>query len=158
MTNISLVPPTLDYSVFNNSEFIVIDGDQGSGKSTLAQKLKKKLDAEVIEIDNYLQGNSALYVDQINYRDLCADLSKVNKTVIVEGVCMLNILEKLKLHHDFLVCTKLIDNGRWYYSPFLDDLSQKLPNSRLSKEIAQYYRQFQPFKAANLVRELCLEP
>src|SRR5690349_21156831 len=82
---------------------IALDGRDGAGKSTLGRYLAWQLGIPVIETDLFLDPDE----EQIRYR--LFDLEKVihhrhslNRPVLIEGVMMLHLLERLGIKTDYL--------------------------------------------------------
>jgi adenylate kinase family enzyme len=135
---------------------LLIDGDNGSGKTTLANKLAAVLSAKIVTVDDHLLQNGDIYWKQIDYDALKAAISAAGEKVIIEGVCLLKVLEQADLRSDYHIFIKLY-NGMvgWEYQHYLNE-RVKLPHSRLRRDIAQYYRDYRPFDVCNLVVERLL--
>lgn len=105
--------------VENNTFYLIaIDGVYGSGKSTIARNLSSSLDIKHIELDNerYLQKQKGGYVDYINYSVLLEDLQECkeqNKSVIVEGICILEILERADINPVLHIYLKKLAVSIW---------------------------------------------
>lgn len=83
---------------------IGIDGRDGSGKTTLGRYLAWSFNISLIETDLFLVGEQdelKYYDDQIQ-RIIRARLAK-SRPVIVEGVALLRLLNRLGVKPDFLV-------------------------------------------------------
>lgn len=89
-----------------------IDGIDGCGKTTLAKYLAEQLKAELITLDDYLIKNQGSYLSHFRYEDFrmiyCAQ-----PRCIVEGVCLLDVLETTSLEIDTLVYVKRMQHGVW---------------------------------------------
>ena len=90
--------------VASNASLIALDGLPGAGKSRLAVKLSALLSVRSVHLDDYLVRNSLGFIDHLNYRELRRALSL--RPVIVEGVCMLDVLDRVGLRPDQLVYLK----------------------------------------------------
>jgi Fe-S cluster assembly ATPase SufC len=132
---------------------LIIDGDNGSGKSTLAKIMARDLGAKVVSLDEYLFKNGEIYWEQIDNEPLKSAILSGGSKVIIEGVCVLKLLEKNSITHDYHIFIKLF-NGifGWEYQQFLNERAQ-LPRSKLRREIAEYYRQYKPFDVCHLTLE-----
>lgn len=89
---------------------IGIDGKEGSGKSTLASQLVKIFGFCHINLDLYLDKNRGGFVEHIRYDLLQAELKYLTKPIIIEGVCLLAVLQKLNRVHDMLIYVKRMDD------------------------------------------------
>jgi len=89
---------------------IGIDGKEGSGKSTLASQLAKIFGYRHINLDLYLDKNRGNFVEHIRYDLLQTELKDLTKPIIIEGVCLLAVLQKLNKVHDILIYVKRMDN------------------------------------------------
>jgi cytidylate kinase len=74
---------------------VAIDGVDGSGKSTLANTLSQMTGWAVLRLDDYLQRDQSTYVQHIDLKRLRTDLCAVPGIVLVEGVCVLRVLERI---------------------------------------------------------------
>jgi ABC-type cobalamin/Fe3+-siderophores transport system ATPase subunit len=142
----------VDYAALPTGwERIIVDGDNGSGKTTLAKEMAAALNAKVVSLDDHLLENGDIYWNQIKYEELASEIVSAGPRVIIEGVCVLKVLEKIKVNHDYHIFVKRY-NGflGWEYEQYLDERA-KLPRSKLSRDIVVYYRGYKPFNVCNLV-------
>lgn len=145
---ISREPHTLDLHHFRSSEIIGVDGDQGGGKTTLASELRACLGGEVISLDDFLLGNGAAYLAQVDQQSLRARVNSASqRPLIFEGVLLLQVLDMISIRPDCLVFTKAVFEGTWQYEQYLRP-GKPLPKSKLTREIAEYYRTWRPFDKA----------
>lgn len=92
-----------------------IDGMDGSGKSSLASLLSKQLGWLHINLDDYLEKNMGRYVECVHYDEVRNILKKAEESIIIEGVCLLAVLERLERSLDLLIYVKRVAHyGRWY--------------------------------------------
>lgn len=91
---------------------IGIDGIDGVGKSTLAGTLANHLGVDHIDIDNYLDKNHGGYLQYLDYKSLETDLAKANGFVL-EGVCLLAVIEIIDTKLDTLIYIKRMAHGLW---------------------------------------------
>ncbi|MFH1624647.1 MAG: hypothetical protein ABID54_05760 [Pseudomonadota bacterium] len=97
-----------------NAYYIFIDGCDGSGKSTLANEIAQKLTLLHINLDDYLEKNRGNFVDFIKYDLLKNEIDNSNCPVIVEGVCVLAVAQKLQINCDVHIYVKrMSDYGAW---------------------------------------------
>jgi hypothetical protein len=147
-----------DYSKLLTCRRVIIDGDPGAGKTTLANQMANDLGFKVISFDDskYLPGDGRLYLEQLNYDVLKNDILSCGSKIIIEGLFALKVLGKICVSYDYHIFMKLF-NGicGWEYEYYLGEKS-KIPKSKLTKEVVQYYKDYRPFDVCNLVlsREL----
>jgi len=96
-------------------QLICIDGIDGSGKSTLAANLSQSLGVEHLNLDDFVKkekGNFVKFIDLDKLKDVIGNSSKL---IIIEGVCLLEIISKLNRSIDLLIYIKRISGyGTWY--------------------------------------------
>ncbi|MGI0011097.1 MAG: hypothetical protein ACREAE_06840 [Nitrosopumilaceae archaeon] len=109
-----------------NNRFTVvgIDGKDGVGKSTLAVALANELELELVELDKHLTKNQGGYVDYIRYPvldEILRNAKRLQISVIVEGICLIKVLERLMLKPDILIYVKrVMPDGFWYDSYYCE--------------------------------------
>jgi len=97
-----------------NAHYIVIDGADGSGKSTLANEIANKMSFIHINLDDYLDKNHGYFVDYIKYDLLNKKIEEANSPIIIEGVCALAVIKKMKIRCDLHIYIKrMADFGYW---------------------------------------------
>lgn len=84
------------------SNIIGIDGELGAGKSTISKIIAKKINCQVIHLDNYLIQKQGVYVNAIKFEELKKDVKKCKFPVIIEGVCLLYVLKRIDIYPDTL--------------------------------------------------------
>jgi hypothetical protein len=82
---------------------IGVDGAPGAGKTTVARYLAKALGAVCVHVDSFLTEGQGTYVLSIDYVALRQAISQERRTAVVEGLCLLAVLDRLSLKPDFLV-------------------------------------------------------
>jgi hypothetical protein len=155
----------------NGCRRIGIDGVDGCGKTTLAKNLGEKLEMNLISLDDYLNEEQGGYLNHLRYEDVkkayCAQ-----PRCIVEGVCLLQVLEAASLEIDTLVYVKRMDHGLWAderecdigedVDSFLEKERQLVERfaggtagqttdsalPRLAEEIIRYHASYRPFEKA----------
>ena len=91
-----------------------IDGIDGAGKSTLAKELSTALDITHINLDDYVEKEKGNFVDFIDFEMLNESINKSETTVIVEGICLLEVLSRIGRSLDLLIYIKRISSyGAW---------------------------------------------
>jgi hypothetical protein len=117
---------------------IGIDGELGAGKTTLAERLSAALLCPCVHLDSFLIPGQASYLPSIQYGRLAAALAGVTGTVIIEGVCLLAVLEQLALAADYLVFVEA-------------DPAVTRPTSLLADELKSYGRAYVPRSKAHRI-------
>jgi len=98
----------------NSYRIIGIDGVDGAGKSTLAKTLGKELNLSVISLDTSLIEDQKSYVANIKYDELSEKIKKIDGPFIIEGVCLLDVLEKLSIKSIYLIYVKVLnERSEW---------------------------------------------
>jgi uridine kinase len=94
---------------------IGIDGIDGVGKSMLATKLSQELGYTHLNIDDYIDKNHGQYVNHVHYDAIRRQLNDEKKNpIIIEGVCLLAVFEKLQRDLDMLIYIKKVSEyGSW---------------------------------------------
>jgi hypothetical protein len=149
-------------------DVIGIDGLNGCRKSALAHQLAGHIHYQVINLDSYLDKNKGTYVDHLDI-DSVRDAVQGRKS-IVEGVCLLNIIELADLELDLSIYVRRYHLGLWADEDWLglnqnvDEYLEKLnsitasiagleepePDMDLSEEIIRYHHYFRPHEKADL--------
>lgn len=160
----SLLAPILS----SNADLIGIDGLDGCRKSTLAHRIARHIHYQVISLDDFLDKNKGTYVDHID-TDGVRDAIQGKKSII-EGVCLLNVIELTSLQLDLCIYVKRRRYGLWAdeewlglnqnideYLTKLNVVSAQISGSEasesggnLSEEIIRYHHRFRPHENAEL--------
>ena len=109
---------------------IAVDGVHGSGKSTLAQAIGEKLGGRVISLDErYLEKHTGAYRSSIRYEVLREDIERFKteeRALVIEGVCLLEILDKVDVSPDVAIYVKRIDQYGFWVDAGICDRTQGL--------------------------------
>ena len=102
------------------SRVIGIDGLPGSGKTCLSEELEHRLTGFTkIGLDDYYAEDIKTaedvdrirkngFVESLNYKQLEEDILTCNKrNIVVEGVCLLSVAERINLNIDLLIYIKM---------------------------------------------------
>lgn len=141
---------------------IGVDGAYGSGKSTLAEGVARQLGAIHVKVDQYTENNGKPYLQQLRYDDLRRALDEARaqkKPVIVDGVCLLGVLEQLGMSPNALVYVmKMDESGYWPDKNTCDperiDLTSPLlqpAGAALARDVAMYHQKHDPASKADHV-------
>ena len=158
-----------------------IDGKDGSGKTYLSDSLSKTLNLIHINLDEFIVKKKDKYIAFINYEKLdlaIKDALIKNDIVIVDGVCVLSVLQKLKIIPKYSIYVKKTNNrGCWLDEHYFDLESSpevvfkkdkeeirefsKLINQKyiddeddgLFQEIINYHFDFKPHIKADIIFE-----
>jgi hypothetical protein len=153
------------------SEFvavIAVDGAPGAGKSTLACNLANAIGvSEPLHLDDYLPEEpdeaGRHYGELIDQdalrRDLQSRHAADDRAVIIEGVCILDVLERIGSTPDLLIYLKRVDSDglwpdEWLCDPSLIDADHPLLAQRgapLDRMIVSYHLKFDPLSRAQVV-------
>lgn len=139
--------------------FIGIDGLDGCRKTTLAHELAGHTHHQVVSVDTFLNKNKRTYVDYIDYDGLRQAVQR--KDSIIEGVCLLKVIERIGLSLDLAIYVEQRHFGVWEGEDCLgldqnvDDFLRKLGKKRQQKEdlyseIIRYHHEFRPHEKADL--------
>jgi hypothetical protein len=91
---------------------IGVDGTNGAGKSTMASKLSKILGLSYLNLDDFLDKEKGGFLDYLKYDEIKQQTLKTPHFVI-DGVCLLSVIEKIETPIDCLVYVKRICHGLW---------------------------------------------
>ncbi|MCI5137221.1 MAG: hypothetical protein D3922_02125 [Candidatus Electrothrix sp. AR1] len=122
-----------------NAFLLGIDGELGAGKTTLAKMLSNSLDADCIHLDEFLNDSIGSYLQRINYSTLESILKVKKCRLIIEGICLVAVLEKLNLNVDYNIFVRVN-----YENYSMDSLDCWL---------IEYKSKYQPEKNADLIIE-----
>jgi hypothetical protein len=88
---------------------VAIDGVDGVGKTTLAGKLSGTLGWPMVDFDDHVGPKGRSYVEQLLFDDLAQAIRP--RPVIVCGIHMLEVLDRVKASPEFLVYTVRMSEG-----------------------------------------------
>jgi hypothetical protein len=79
-------------------QVVAIDGFLGAGKSTLARRLQQALGYPSVHLDDFVRRHEGRFQSNLDLRRLAESLKA--EYLIVEGVCVLAVLEMLGIRQD----------------------------------------------------------
>jgi len=82
---------------------IGVDGGLGAGKSTIANALAGAIGCTCLHLDSFLLHGRQSFLPSLEYDELGAVLANAKGTLIVEGICLLAVLDRLSVRVDYLV-------------------------------------------------------
>lgn len=99
----------------NKFNIVAVDGYTSFGKSKLASYIAKETDSKIIHLDKFLTKNKKDYLQAVDLKKLAEEIYH-NKKIVLEGVFMYKILEKIELKPDlFIFCTNEDFITEWKY-------------------------------------------
>ena len=152
---------------------IGIDGIDGVGKTTLANVLSQQLGYPAIHLDSNLEKNQGGFIDHLDYAGLKSAMEQ-NERLIVEGVCLMEVLQRVGVAVDALVYVMRQSHGLWADERELNiegDVEEfiqgeielvrrflqiegadgEVKDLGLSEEIIRYHAAFKPHENANAI-------
>jgi hypothetical protein len=97
---------------FRKPSCVGLDGVDGVGKSETSSSIASSLGLPVICLDDYVEKNRGGYVAYIDYAALAAKITGTQK-FLMEGVCLLAVVQRLGIHLDCLIYIKRMRSGHW---------------------------------------------
>lgn len=145
---------------------ISIDGVDGVGKSTLARQIAEALSIFHVEVDFFVQKHMGGYIDYIDYDRLGDRIDQVRVSgqgVVVEGICIQQVLKNTGLDSNLSIYVKQIDGDGFWMDQFClfppikaadqvikERKAKGLPLGH-TQEIIQYHYIFRPHEHADFV-------
>lgn len=155
--------------LFSSSPDIIgIDGLDGCRKSSLAVRLSGHIGLKVVSLDRFLDKNKGTYVEHIDLDNVRAEVQ--GNRAIIEGVCLLKVMQKAGLSIDLAIYVQRLHQGRWADEDWLgleQDVDEHLrrinqsaewisggsiesSDDGLVGEIIRYHHDFRPHEKADL--------
>lgn len=142
-----------------SSRLIGIDGVMQTGKTPLADTLAADLGGRAVHCDDHHPGTGSPYVERLDVEAVRTAILNTNGPVIIDAICLLDVLDRLERVADCLVyvfpqdpCA--IDND-WLdddipFDQILTDLkNKKIDAPALVQEIVVYTKTRRPQDHAN---------
>lgn len=167
-----------------NSKIIGLDGSLKAGKSTLGKILSVKFNTNLISFDNYLPPIlKGRYPEFLKLNQLKRDVNKTieeNCNVIIEGICFLEVINKIKINHEIRIYVRNKYENFWvnedldkeelssvikkiedsYSEVNAVDIMFETPNTSIDSEeeaygitIAKYHNIYRPIITADIIYE-----
>jgi len=92
---------------------LAIDGFDGSGKTYLAERLAASMNATHLKLDDLLNEKGSGFLDHLRYDELATavDRARQKGAVIIEGVCVQEVLERLRVKPSVHIYVKYLVAG-----------------------------------------------
>jgi hypothetical protein len=119
-----------------------VDGYHGVGKSTLARTISTLLEIRCVHLDAFVNANEGSFVQSLRFRELSDVLCE--RPLIVEGVCLLDVLERLHVKPDLLIYVEGVE----------PDPRTRRGSGLLAREVREYHKKRRPFDSADVVYTL----
>jgi len=140
-----------------------VDGWIGAGKTRLAYCMACRTGSHVIDLDDFLDGTQGMYLERLDYNRLGKLIRRYRDaggSIIIAGICILAVLQKLPLKLDVLIYVKRInDHGQWIDKGECDEQEGGTPTGHsfpesiatAGKQVSRYHREFRPRSAATVI-------
>jgi len=100
-------------------KIISVDGINGSGKTYISKILCNRLGMVYFDVDElYMEKNKGRYIDFVKYQNLKDDISKFvsnGKTVLIDAVCVLQILDNINANSDLKIYVKRLQYWNYWF-------------------------------------------
>jgi hypothetical protein len=120
-----------------------VDGDLGAGKTKVAGQITALLDCTCLHLDAFLLRGQGTFAPSIHYDQLQLAIAESGGTILIEGVCLLAVLDQLSIVPDYLI---FVDAGPRF------NATTKSPI--LTAEVGSYLDQYSPRSKANAIISL----
>jgi hypothetical protein len=99
----------IECNKISKDEMIIIDGYPGSGKSNLSYYLGAELRRRVFNLDDFIRSNgNVCYLDRLDWDSFLSKMTSYKKPSILEGIFILEIIEKINSRNGNLNTNNLI--------------------------------------------------
>lgn len=126
-----------------DSKLIGIDGRLAVGKTAVAKSLAARLNCACLHLDDYLEPHTGQFVGSLRFDALLHALHDCRDRVVIEGICLMEVLERLRRVPDYLI---YVDNPAGGARRGLSSL--------LQDEIFRYGLKYRPQESADRVIRL----
>lgn len=121
----------------NSAKIIGVDGYLGAGKTTVTTKLSKQIGYGCVHLDDYLYPQKGDFVENLDLSSLKTATGE--RPLIIEGLCLLEVLERLQISADFLI-----------YVAGTRPIRKEVDKT-LFDEADRYLQEYQPTKTAQVI-------
>jgi len=139
------------------NSIISVDGVDGCGKSTLSSRIAQDF-PNIIHInlddENFLEQNKGGYINYIKYdflKNTISDLIKNNNIILIDGICILEILNQINLKSSLKIYVKKLVKPEFWLDGTDFDYSKNLEEVIKQKE--EELKKFEFFIANEEKRE-----
>jgi cytidylate kinase len=155
----------------SENQIIAIDGVANSGKSTLASKILETLAIDGFDLDDIRDLSKSSYLKQLDYEIISQKITDRKKTIVVHGLFMRQVLERIKIKADVYIYVKRMSkSGYWadmeysYDTPTEKKISQLESNLSLinkktvslgesSRDVFYYHDKYKPHLNTDYIYE-----
>ena len=140
---------------------VAVEGFIGSGKSFLANTLAKDLSAVAIHTDEYVCGTDGAlpYPERLTYANIIWALNSASASdslIIVEGICLREVLRRSGVKANFFIYVKSIArNGLWHDGLHLEDFENEAETDAFRQEPRRsdwaYHAKARPHERADIM-------
>lgn len=142
------------------SGIIGIEGFSGSGKSTLADAVAREIGCTVIHTDDFAVKHKCppKYTACLNVNELKSAIDRVvkNGLVVVEGICLRDVMESLGLElHKTIYVKRLSMYGFWHDVVLLNEFEAGISTNRSEPHLSdfKYHAAYKPHEICDIVYE-----
>jgi hypothetical protein len=143
------------------SGIIAIDGKNGAGKSCLAKKLQGLIGGGIVSLDQFVEPNQhGGFVGFLDQTAITTAIERCATPKIIEGVCVLEVLDAIGHNPDILIYVKEIYFGYlWKDEDMLDrdpeePLEELIPRKALTlltEQVIRYHNKYRPSGQAQII-------
>jgi hypothetical protein len=143
-------------------QIIGIDGDKGTGKTNLSYHIGSHFIYNVINLDDFICKDQNCFVNAMNFGLLRHRIDVLSKPLVIEGVCLLEVLRRINMSADYLIyCREISENTNiWHDEDRLSLVDHDLLGNQLNDlqgldvEITKYHYTFKPIEKANICYDI----
>lgn len=125
-------------SIEPQPRIITIDGWPNAGKSTLATNLAALMGAVHLDLDTFLIKDQGVFVEAIRYEELQSAIDISSAPLIISGVCMLAVLERISLAPDCKIYLKRMASWGWADQDEIEGQMLEIVAEALGKQVSEY--------------------